>query len=57
MTANEIYQSMKEMNNMERNKFLDMIYDEYFDTGMTAEQREKIIEILEAYENGELVER
>ena len=57
MTANEIYQSMKEMNNMERNKFLDRIYDEYFDTGMTAEQREKIIEILEAYENGELVER
>ena len=37
MTANEIYQSMNEMDNRGRNKFLDIIYDEYFDTGKTTE--------------------
>ncbi len=44
------------MENIERNKFLDKIYEEYFNTGIPREQVEKDIKILEAYYNGELIE-
>lgn len=56
MTANEMMRLLNEMNNVEKNDFLDKLYDEYFDTGLSVEQRVKIARVMDAYENGELVE-
>ncbi|WP_300854663.1 hypothetical protein [uncultured Clostridium sp.] len=56
MTSDELYAFFKSMENIERNKFLDKIYEEYFNTGIPREQVEKDIKILEAYYNGELIE-
>lgn len=53
LLAEELYKQLHSLNNIERNKFLDLIYDEYFDTGVSAEQREREIRILEAYEDDE----
>ena len=56
MTANEMMNELNKMSNIEKNAFLDMLYDEYFDTGLTLEQRKEIARVMEAYQNGELIE-
>ncbi|MCL2361604.1 MAG: hypothetical protein FWC73_07315 [Defluviitaleaceae bacterium] len=56
MTANELMELMNKMENRDKNQFLDMIYDEYFDKGIPMEQLIKDARILQAYYDGELVE-
>lgn len=55
-TAKELLNELKQMNNVERNKFLDEIYEMYFNLGIPREVIEEENRILEAYYNGELVE-
>ena len=56
MTANEMYNILNQMDNPERNSFLDMLYDEYFNKGVSVERLMEEAQILEAFYNGELVE-
>jgi len=56
MTAGEMFKLLSQMNNRERNEFLDMLYSEYFNKGIPVEKLIKEGRILEAYYNGELVE-
>ena len=56
MTANEMLNTLKQMDNTEKNEFLDMIYNLYFDKGVSIERLMEEARILEAYYNGELVE-
>ncbi len=49
-------EELKGMSNVERNKFLDEIYEMYFNLGIPREVIEEENRILEAYYNGELVE-
>ena len=56
MTADEMFSQMKSMENIEKNKFLDEIYNEYFDKGIPFETLDEHAKILEMYYNGELVE-
>ncbi len=55
-TAKDLLEELKEMSNVERNKFLDEIYEMYFNLGIPREIIEEENRILEAYYNGELVE-
>ncbi len=55
-TAKELLEELKGMSNVERNKFLDEIYEMYFNLGIPREVIEEENRILEAYYNGELVE-
>ncbi len=50
MLAEEFMEVMKKMDNAERIKLLEMLHSEYFDTGVSPEQLEKEIRILEEYE-------
>ena len=56
MTADEMLIALKQMDNIEKNEFLDMIYNLYFDKGVSIERLIEEASILEAYYNGELVE-
>ena len=56
MTANEMLNMLKQMDNAEKNEFLDMIYNLYFDKGVSIERLTEEARILEAYYNGELIE-
>ena len=56
MTAEKLFAQMNEMDNCEKNKFLDRIYDEYFDKGIPPEKLLEHARILERYYDGELVE-
>ena len=56
MTANEMLNTLKQMDNTEKNEFLDMIYNLYFDKGVSIERLTEEARILEAYYDGELVE-
>jgi len=55
-TAKDLLEELKEMDNVERNKFLDEIYEMYFNLGIPREVIEEEKRILEAYYNGELIE-
>ena len=55
-TANEMMKLLLQMNNRERNQFIDMLYDEYFDKGIPIERILEESRIVEAYYNGELIE-
>ena len=56
MTANEMFNMLNQMDNPEKNSFLDMLYDEYFNKGVSIERLMEEAQILEAFYNGELVE-
>ena len=56
MTANEMLNMLKQMDNAEKNEFLDMIYSLYFDKGVSIERLTEEARILEAYYDGELIE-
>ena len=56
MTANEMLNTLEQMDNAEKNEFLDMIYDLYFDKGVSIERLTEEARILEAYYDGELIE-
>ena len=56
MTANEMLNILKQMDNTEKNDFLDMIYNLYFDKGVSIERLMEEARILEAYYDGELIE-
>jgi hypothetical protein len=56
MTADALFAQMEKMENIEKNKFLDRIYDEYFDKGIPFETLAEHGRILEMYYDGELVE-
>ncbi|MCL2224619.1 MAG: hypothetical protein FWB96_06605 [Defluviitaleaceae bacterium] len=56
MTAKEMLELLRQMNNRERNEYLDMLYAEYFDIGVPFEKLLEEGRILEAYYSGELVE-
>ena len=56
MTASEMLTTLKQMDNAEKNEFLDMIYDLYFDKGVSIERLMEEARILEAYYDGELIE-
>jgi len=56
MTAHEMMNLLNRMENVDKNQFLDMLYDEYFDKGIPIERLLEDSRILEAYYNGELVE-
>ena len=56
MTANEMLNTLKQMDNAEKNEFLDMIYNLYFNKGVSIERLTEEARILEAYYDGELVE-
>ena len=56
MTAVELRDLMDKMENIEKNRFLDKLYDDYFDKRIPFEilkERERIISM---YLDGELVE-
>ena len=55
MTAQEMMGLLNQMENLEKNTFLDMLYDEYFDKGIPIERIVKEARIVEAYYNGELI--
>ena len=56
MTANEMLNILNQMDNSERNNFLDRLYDLYFDKGVSLERLTEEARILEAYYDGELIE-
>ena len=56
MTAEELRNIMDNMENREKNRFLDKLYDDYFDKGIPFEQLAEEARILELYYDGELVE-
>ena len=56
MTAVEMLNILNEMDNSEKNSFLDALYDLYFDKGVSFERLAEEARILEAYYDGELVE-
>ena len=56
MTANEMLNTLKQMDNTEKNEFLDIIYNLYFDKGVSIERLAEEARILEAYYDGELIE-
>ena len=56
MTADTLLNQLKQLENPEKNKFLDKIYDEYFDKGIPPEKLLEHARILERYYDGELVE-
>ena len=56
MTANEMLNILKQMDNSEKNNFLDALYDLYFNKGVSIERLTEEARILEAYYNGELIE-
>ena len=56
MTAEKLFEQMNIMENHEKNKFLDKIYDEYFDKGIPPEKLLEHARILERYYDGELVD-
>ena len=55
MTADALLAQMKQLENPEKNKFLDIIYDEYFDKGIPLKTLAEHARILEMYYDGELV--
>ena len=55
MTAHEMMKLLNQMKNNEKNQFLDMLYEEYFDKGIPIERILEEARILEAYYNGELI--
>ena len=56
MTADALLNQMEQLENPEKNKFLDKIYDEYFDKGVPPEKLLEHARILERYYDGELIE-
>ena len=56
MTAHEMMNLLNGMENIDKNEFLDMLYDEYFDKGIPIERIIEESRIVEAYYNGDLVE-
>ena len=56
MNAQEMMKLLHQMDNIEKNQFIDMLYDEYFDKGIPIERILEESRIVEAYYNGELVE-
>jgi len=56
MTANEMLELMGKMENREKNRFLDKLYDDYFDKGIPYEILEEQARILRLYSDGYLVE-
>ena len=56
MTANEMLDALEQMENTEKNEFLDLIYFLYFDKGISIEKLMEEARILEAYYDGELIE-
>ena len=56
MNAQEMMNLLKRMENNDKNQFLDMLYDEYFDKGIPMERILEEARIVEAYYNGELIE-
>ena len=56
MTANEMLKILNQMDNSEKNNFLDRLYDLYFNKGVSIERLTEEARILEAYYNGELIE-
>ena len=56
MTANEMLNILNQMDNSEKNNFLDTLYDLYFNKGVSAERLAEEARILEAYYDGELIE-
>ena len=56
MTANEMLNMLKQMDNTDKNEFLDMVYNLYFDKGVSMERLMEEARILEAYYDGELIE-
>lgn len=55
MSAEEFMKQLTTMDNAERIKLLEMLHKEYFDIGISDEQREREIRILETYYDGELI--
>ena len=55
MTADKLLAQMKTLENSEKNKFLDRIYDEYFDKGIPPKILAEHARILEMYYDGEFV--
>ena len=56
MTAKEMLNILNQMDNSEKNSFLDTLYDLYFDKGVSIERLTEEARILEAYYNGELID-
>jgi len=54
MTAEQMKKALIAMDNKERGDYLDWVYDEYFDTGITPEQRSILSQLWEAYNDGEI---
>ena len=55
MTADVLLAQMKQLDNPEKNKFLDKIYEEYFDKGIPLKALAEHARVLEMYYDGELV--
>ena len=55
MTADALLAQMKQLENPEKNKFLDKIYEEYFDKGIPLKTLAEHARVLEMYYDGELV--
>ncbi|MCL2047169.1 MAG: hypothetical protein FWG87_00435 [Defluviitaleaceae bacterium] len=55
MTADILLTQMKQLENHERNLFLDKIYEEYFDKGVPVKTLAEHARILEMYYDGGLV--
>ena len=56
MTAESLFEQMSKMENSEKNRFLDKIYDSYFDKGVPLKTLAEHARILEMYYDGELIE-
>ena len=56
MTAEAMLAQLKQLENHEKNKFLDKIYEEYFDKGIPFKTLVEHANVLEMFYNGELVE-
>ena len=55
MTAEALLAQMRQLENHEKNKFLDKIYEEYFDKGIPYKTLAEHAGVLEMYYDGELV--
>ena len=55
MTAEMILDQINQLENHEKNKLLDRIYDDYFDKGIPMKILMEHARILEMYYDGELV--
>lgn len=56
MSWEETLKSFKQLETVEREKFLDWIEAEYFDRGLTPEQLREISRVMQDYRDGYLIE-